>query len=251
MKIFRNSKDRNLIEEKISKFIEPLTKDFDKNQKKITEICHVGKFLSLLNNKVNINRIFEEPDFILDCGNKIIGLEHQIIINDERIEIEGFYKNLFKKVELKIEKENLNYKFLANCYLKNKLIVELSNKEKLINQIFETIIEFVNNNTIIENEVIDDILIMPHKKVRLSPNFGGWTQKIINDKIIYSAIIKKEKKISNYIDNCGKKQWLLMVIGELGETSYEMDEYLKLNIDSKFDEIYILEDFNNVLYKIK
>lgn len=75
--------------------------------------------------------------------------------------------------------------------------------------------------------------------------------KIINEEIIHSAIIKKEKKISNYIDNCGKKQWLLMVIGGLGETSYEMDEYLNLNITSEFEEIYIMEDFNNILYKIK
>lgn len=251
MKIFRNKYDRNCIEEKISNFIEPLKQDYDKNQKKIIEVCHVGKFLSLLNYDININRIFEEPDFILDYGNRIIGLEHQVIVNNEHIEIEGFYKNIFKKVELKFENENTNNKFLANCFLKNDLKIQLNNKLDLINQIFEIINEFIKSNTLIENKIIKDILILPHKKVSLSPNFGGWMQKIINEEIIHSAIIKKEKKISNYIDNCGKKQWLLMVIGGLGETSYEMNEHLNLNIISEFEEIYIMEDFNNIVYKIK
>ena len=251
MKIFRNNYNRNLLEKKVNKFIEPLRADYEKNQKKIIEICHVGKFLSLLNNEININRIFEEPDFILNDGNKIIGLEHQVIINTGKIQIEGFYKNIFQKVEIKIQNEYPEYKFLANCYLKNNLLVELSRKEYLINEIYETVIEFLRSNILNDNEIIEDILVLPHKKVRLSTNFGGWTQKFISEDVIYSAINKKEKKISNYIDNCGKRQWLLMVIGGLGETSYEMDENLKLSFDSKFDEIYIIEDFNNVLYKIK
>lgn len=251
MKIYHNNYDRNLIEKKVNIFIEPLKADYNKNQKKIIEICHVGKFLAILNNNININRIFEEPDFILDNGNKNIGLEHQVIVNNEKIELEGFYKNIFKKVEQRISKEYPNLKFLANCFLNTNLSVELNNKENLINQIFETIVEFATNNKLIENEIITDILIMPHSSISLCTNFGGWSQKFINEEIIYSAINKKEKKISNYIDNCGTKQWLLMVIGGLGETSYEMDEYLQLEINSKFEEIYILEDFNNILYKIK
>lgn len=177
MKIFRNKNDRNCIEEKISNFIEPLKQDYDKNQKKIIEICHVGKFLSLLNYDININRIFEEPDFILKYGNKIIGLEHQIIVNNECIEIEGFYKNIFKKVESKFENQNPHNKFLANCFLKNDLKIQLNNKLDLINQIFKIINEFTKSNTLIENEIINDILILPHKKVSLAPNFGGWMQK--------------------------------------------------------------------------
>ncbi|MBP0613661.1 hypothetical protein J8J42_11490 [Chryseobacterium sp. cx-311] len=251
MKIYRNTNNRNLIAEKIKPTIERLKQDDNENQKKIIEVCHVGKFLSLLDAEIYINRISEEPDFILNYGNKIIGLEHQVIVNNEIIEVEGFYKNIFQKVESKLQNETPSTNFLANCFLKEDLKVRLKDKQNLIDQVFESINEFLKHGTLIENEIIYEILTIPHKKISLCPNFGGWMQKTISEEIIISAINKKEKKLSNYIGNCGKRQWLLMVIGGVGATSYEMDEYLNLNIISKFEEIYILEDFNNILYKIK
>ena len=61
-----------------------------RNQKKIIELCHVGKFLMLLGEHSTIVRLSETPDFIVSVKGEQIGLEHQIVIDPESKEREGF-----------------------------------------------------------------------------------------------------------------------------------------------------------------
>jgi len=69
--------------------------------------------------------------------------------------------------------------------------------------------------------------------------------------LLEQAIKKKEKKISSYRENSGNIQWLLIVIGSNGESSYNMNKTIEVDIKTEFDKVYVLEDFNNKLYELK
>ena len=85
----------NLYHSLINFHLESLLVKRQRNRKKITELQHVGKFLLFFGNKIKIEKLSEQPDFILKKNQDIIGLEHQIIIDSVAEEKEGFYKNIF------------------------------------------------------------------------------------------------------------------------------------------------------------
>ena len=56
----------------INGFLSELKVDSFKNQKKILEVCHVGKFLMFFENNLQIEKLNEEPDFILTDNHTLI-----------------------------------------------------------------------------------------------------------------------------------------------------------------------------------
>ena len=255
MKILQNDKslgeNKKTLGELIDYHLEFLLPNKEKNKQKILEICHTGKFLMLLGNNFTIDQLFEKPDFILSDGNERIGLEHQILIEEDIKEKEGFFENLFIIAgnELNYDSEVPN--FLANCYLYSEINYKLNQKASIISQIKTVVKEYVLNDILIENPIIERISIMPHSHKHISPNFGAWWQRKLTAKHITDSIFKKEHKIATYKINGIDKLWLLIVIGSLGESSFEIDENLRINIVTEFDKVFILEDFNNKLYELK
>jgi hypothetical protein len=66
-------------------------------------------------------------------------------------------------------------------------------------------------------------------------------------------INNKESKRLKYISNTGlNEQWLLIVIGSLSQSSFEIDDNFDDNfsIKSGFDRIFILEDFRGRLFEL-
>ena len=92
---------------------------------------------------------------------------------------------------------------------------------------------------------------MPHSRISISGNLGSWWQKNLTIETLTKAIQKKEKLISKYKENIDKKQWLLIVIGSNGDSSFLIDRNIEYKVESKFDKVFILEDFNNRLFEIK
>lgn len=69
--------------------------------------------------------------------------------------------------------------------------------------------------------------------------------------IIKSAVRKKESLINDYILNSKTtEQWLLLVITTSPE-SYDIDNEICLDIQSKFSKIILLEDCKNKIHFIK
>jgi len=119
---------------------------------------------------------------------------------------------------------------------------------------FTIIDNYVQNNDLPENDYIENLVLMPHSKLSFDCNLGAWWQRNLNLQKLNSVIIKKESKINNYRINSGiKEQWLLVVIGSLGESSYAIEsiEALKFTFETGFDKIFLLEDFQANLYEIK
>lgn len=254
MKIIENNKsvleNKNTFGELINSHLKPLLTDRRKNQQKILEICHVGKFLMFFENNFEISKVTEEPDFILTNGTELVGLEHQILVDNKSKEREGFFKNIFDLAELELKKDNSLPNFLANCNIKPYTNFKLSEKEELISTIVRVVKKYVLTDILVENTIIESIWKMPHSGINISENLGAWWQKDLTNEILTKAVKKKERFISKYIKNSSEKQWLLIVIGSNGESSYLIDRNMKYNVKSEFDKVFVLEDFNNNLYEI-
>ena len=235
----------------ISGFIEELNIDSHKNEQKIIELHHIGKFLMFFENRYKIEKLNEEPDFIIFDNEKRIGLEHQILIDDKSKEKEGFFGNLCKLAEKELKKEKGLPNFLANIYMHPSFNGKINEKQKLVNEIFQIVKKYILTGELLENEVIDRIFSMKHSHISLSPNLGAWWQKEVNGELIINAIKKKEKKFYNYLNNTNLSQWLLIVIGSVGESSYMIENEFDLIVETKFDKVYILEDNSTNLYEIK
>ncbi|RRQ49756.1 hypothetical protein DZC72_03970 [Maribacter algicola] len=255
MRIIENNKsvfeNKKSLRKLIDSHLEPLLTERRKNQQKILEICHVGKFLMFFENDFEISKVTEKPDFILTNGTELVGLEHQILVDNKSKEREGFFKNIFDLAELELKKDNSLPNFLANCYLLPYVNFKLSEKEELIATVVRVVKKYVLTDILEENPLIERIWKMPHSGINISESLGAWWQKDLTNEILIKAVSKKEKLISKYKENSTEKQWLLIVIGSNGDSSYLIDRNIKYSVKSEFDKVFVLEDFNNNLYEIK
>ena len=230
-----------------------LTDNLSEKQK--IEICHVGKFLTLLEGKIEIVERSESPDFIISFNGEMIGLEHERIINTSN------KKNIKSKSEFffnaaKIFKTKYpGYNVLVNFWLEDlKFEWKKNEAPKLWDQIADYIYSQINKDTLgLKPEFIDDILIMNHNKVCFKYNEGPYYVNNIEKKLLFEAIQKKESKLNNYKYNSKlEKQWLLIVIGETSADSYEFEEdHDTIEIKTDYDKIFLMEDFNCKLREIK
>ncbi len=234
----------------INPFLPSLNTDSSRNHDKILELCHVGKFLTYLEDDFRIEKVSERPDFLIKSNNQLIGLEHHRILDQKSREREGYFENLIRLTEKQIQKDNDTPNFLANCYIKDSAEIRLDKKSELVSILKSVVKEYVLNNCFIENPIIESISKMPHSKINLVSNLGAWVQKTLTKDILENAIKKKEAKIEQYRENSVKTQWLLIVIGSLKESSYELTENFEFEYNSKFDRLFLMEDFNGTLFEI-
>lgn len=239
------SKNYELLGELINEHL-----NLNTDKQKTLEICHAGKFLMFFDN-LKIHKVTEKPDFILINGNEKIGLEHQIIVETKSKEKEGFFENIFSQAEIELKDDKKLPNFLASCYIKPYINFKLNEKKYLIKIIKKVIEEYVLYENFIENPIIESISIQPHSQKNIYANMGAWWQKNITLEVLENSIKKKETKISSYKETGINIQWLLLVIGGSGDSSFEMDKDLKLEMKTKFDKIFVLEDLRNMLYELK
>lgn len=251
MKRITNSKTIQENKLRLSSLIDPFQKELDpKNDKKGIELRHVGKFLMLLDSNFKIESLNETPDFIITDSQIKIGLEHQVIVDPKFKEKEGYFENLCRLAEIELKKDRKLPNFIANIHIYTTAKIKMNEKNKLIKKICSIIKNYVLNNELIENEIIERINTSEHDRILLSSNLGAWFQNYIDTEILINAIQKKERKIDKYISKTNLEQWLLLVIGGTGESSYLYDNNFKIKLESKFKKVYLLEDFYNNLYEI-
>lgn len=237
----------------IEPHIQLLNAELKRDRKKIVELCHVGKFLMLYGSNLKIETLFEEPDFIIKNNDTLIGLEHQIIINEKEKCNEGMIETLFEQIEIEFQKQKLFPNILINCWLNSNYYIRINEKENLKNEIKKIIETYVTKGFLMKHPLFNDISSMPHSQININANFGCWWQARITEKLVLNAISKKEKKLKEYRKNTDANiaQWLLLVINTSGKSSYSILENLEVNVASDFDKIFILEDLNTSLYEVK
>jgi hypothetical protein len=239
-----------LINEPLKK-LDTSDKDYDK---KVLEICHVGKFLMLLNSGYQISDLREQPDFIIKTlDNIIVGLEHEILVDSGHKKIEGSFADIVKTTEELFRERHPETKLLANIYVNtNKKIIK-KDKPIHVETLLSIIEDSVFRNRFEKNDLVHNITWHKHSGLNFSCNPGGWCQQSLHSNTVIESIHKKERKRLDYIKNTGiKEQWLLIVIGSLSQSSYEIDSRFdhNLSFNSGFNRIFIMVDFREKLFEL-
>lgn len=235
----------------IDGFIPELMEDEYKNKQKIIELCHVAKLLDNLDTEAYIEEMSESPDFLINYQNRSIGVELKRLTEDSQREYEGFFETIFLNAEKELKKETPISNILANCWLYSNINYNTHQKKEYIQLVIKVIKEFVKKGVLIKNTLIEDIRIMPHSDIVLCPNFGGWLQKYLSNDILQTFIRDKETRLLSQYRQNSKEIWLLVIIGGMNTSSYQIDESISYYLETKFDRVYLLEDFYNNLYQIK
>ncbi len=240
------------IEKAISNSLYNLNSYNSTDRQKQLEICQFGKMLATYFPDFFIDEVREKPDFIISDGKKRIAVEHQTIVNPIIKSKQGFYENIFQLVERDLQTDNSLPNFLAVCYLKSNLKFKNTDKQLISNLIKETVKEFVLNGILVENPLIMKIIKMPNSHKNLHANFGAFMRYKVDAKILKDFILKKENKVQTYRQNTEMEQWLLLVTGGVAEYWYEVEIPIEnLDLKSSFDKIFLMSDFDNILYELK
>ena len=224
--------------------------DYDK---KVLELCHIGKFLVLLNENYSITEVREKPDFIISDTYNSVGVEHEILVRDNYKKQEGSIKQLFKQAERAFTIKYPGKNLLINIFIKKGFPIFKKNQTNLLVENINILIaDYLDYGILPENELVDDIFAMPHHQLNFEPNEGAWGQATLTEDLLKNAIEKKEKLLKTYIDNSGTKdQWLVIVIGSMGKSSLQMNNNINSVKESGFARIYLLEDFNGEIVRLK
>jgi polyhydroxyalkanoate synthesis regulator phasin len=236
---------------KINSHLQGLDKSKKDDNQKILELCQIGKLLATYFNDFEITRVTEKPDFIISNGQEHYGLEHELILDTKAKSQEGFYENICKKVEASLENDPSVPNVLVNLYLKDNLCFKINDKNSLIEKLTELVKQFVLTGELEANEIVSHANKMKHSQKSVNANFGAYWQKTITKDLILEYVSKKENKISTYRQKTDLRQWLVLVIGGVGQSSFEVNELLNFDITSDFDKIFLYEDFDNKLYELK
>lgn len=193
------------------------------NNKKTTEICHIGKFIMLLNESVSIFRLSESPDCLLNTNQGIIGLEHQIIVNKSLREQEGCFETIIRSVEQNLLADSSIPNFFANCDILPTANYSLSEKSEVIKTVTNVFKEYIIYDRNIPNPYVENIRLQKYSSKGISIRSNSFGPPL-SPSIIKQAILKKEEKLEQYIRNCNSPIWLLLVTGNLKNSSYYIED---------------------------
>lgn len=223
-------------------------------RKEVLEICHVGKFLVVLDKEINLLEKAKppKPDFIIECAGEKIGLEVERVFNLEEVQNIKSKQGLFEKAAHEFENSNPNVNVMVNFWTIEGFEFEGNDKKSLIAEINSFVFETVNGNKPVYPSFIEKADFMPHSQVNFNFNEGGYSSEDISDLTLNEAIQKKEAKFNQYKLNTGlDRQWLLLVSG-IGLDSFNIENVeLPKEIESQFEHIYLLEDFEARVTEIK
>jgi hypothetical protein len=220
----------------------------------VLETCHVAKFLSQLDEGIEMVQKFEKPDFIIRNQNRKIGLEHETLVHTDSKIKEGSFGDLVNELQKEYSKRHPDQKLMLTIYPQPYLAFRKVDKPGILEKMIQLIENYIKSNQLPENDYLDRLFLMPHSRLSFNCNLGGWWQRYLDINSLNEAIIKKEKKVNEYRLNSGiKEQWLLIVVGGVGESSYVVDsiESIQGCFKAKFDKVFLLEDFQANLYEIE
>jgi len=236
---------------KINSHLNGLDKSKKDDKQKILELCQIGKLLATYFNDFEITQVIEKPDFIISNGQTQFGLEHELILDSKAKAQEGFYENICEKVEVNLENDPSVPNVLVNLHLKDNLSFKINDKTDLITRLTELDKHFILTGELYDNDIVNNAHRMKHTQKSVNANFGAYWQKAITKDLILEYVSKKESKISAYRQNTKLPLWLVLIIGGVGQSSFEVNELLNIELTTDFHKVFLYEDFDNKLYELK
>ena len=235
--------------------INPILDNFDLNKQETLEVCQIGKFAYKIDSDI---RIVDKPqppnpDFIIELNDSLIGLEHTQILTEDA---QRYFriKTLLDYAEQIFEQKYPNINVHATISVQNdEWNYKQKNKPKLAEQIADYV-QWTRLETDFElPEKITNIKTSRHSQVSFSYKEKNWQAEYLTRERLKSEIEKKEFKISGY--KTSEKQltglWLVLLIGSLSSVSYELNESENYEMESEFDRVYLMADFDAKILRVK
>lgn len=247
--------DSQIEKEGLGKIINPIIDKYNLSQKERLEVCQIGKFVYKIDSEINIIDKPEppRPDFIIKYRSKLVGLEHTRIFtknadNYNRTKSiidysETIYKKMFPEDKvhgiISVNNDNLEYK---------------QNEKKAIATEIANYVNCVKNQIKVEKpKYIEDVRTTIHSKISFSYKEKNWEAEYLPKERLEEAIRNKEEKLSIYQKDEKEisEYWLVLSIGSLSSASYELNENENYKMDSKFNRVYLMADFDATIVRIK
>ncbi len=221
-------------------------------EKEVLEVCHLANFIISYDESLKIIEKRESPDFVVEHHGNQIGLEIERLFNLDEVQNIKSKQDLFKKAAISFEAKHPEIKILANFWLNDGFTFRGNEKGLLIEEITDFTYELISGNKPTYPIYIKDVDIMKHSRVSLNFNEGAYMVDDLPPENLIEAINKKEAKVTEYKANTGfDSQWLLLVSGIGSESFGIKDVELPTKIKSQFEHIFLLEDFDARVTKIK
>ena len=235
--------------------IYPLLNNKTLGKKESLEICQIGKFVYLIDSDMKIIEKTNPPlpDFLLLNNSSLIGLEHTRIIS-ENADTTLKISNLVDYASKVFEKKYPNQPVFASIeFREDKFKFKQEDKKRLATLIADVVYCILSGNYVELPNFLSEIKTQKHTKVSFSFKERNWQPKPLSLSRLESEIRKKEKKIPFY-NSTDKKLteiWLVLLIGSLTSKSYEIDHNIEYKIDSKFDRVYLMSDYEGEIIRVK
>lgn len=235
--------------------INPILDNFDLNKQETLEVCQIGKFAYKIDTDI---RIIDKPqppnpDFIIELNDKFIGLEHtQILTKDAQRYFR--VKTLLDYAKQTFEQKYPNTDVHATISVQNdEWNYSQNDKSKLAEQIADYVQWTRLEKDFELPEKITKIRTTSHSQVSFSYKEKNWQSEYLTRERLKTAIQKKESKILGY--KTSEKDlaefWLVLLVGSLSSVSYELNESENYQMESRFDRVYLMADFDAKILRIK
>ena len=239
---------------KLGNIINPILDNFDLNKQETLEVCQIGKFAYKIDSDI---RIVDKPqppnpDFIIELNDNLIGLEHTQILTEDA---QRYFrvKTLLDYAEQIFEQKYPNINVHATISVQNdEWNYSQRDKPKLAEQIADYV-QWTRLEMDFElPEKITNIKTTRHSQVSFSYKEKNWQAEYLTRERLKSEIEKKESKILGY--KTSEKQltelWLVLLIGSLSSVSYELNESENYEMESEFDRVYLMADFDAKILRV-
>jgi len=219
--------------------------DSDKKKTK-DELFILAKFIIEFSESLEIvEGIRECPDFIVQLGEKRIGIElSQIILDSKDKQKRGTIKKVFNRVEEVLNKGNNNLMHNGIYEVKfNPVEITGKNSSKIVDELK---LLFEKKLTTTPQFIKSVRMTCPHNSIVFSQD-EGWVVGQFDQKSLEEAIKKKEEKLKKYEAGTTQEQWLLLFtsgIGKSGDFSFIDCETLTKKYESSFIRIFLFESFS-------
>ncbi|WCC43003.1 hypothetical protein PJJ26_04025 [Tenacibaculum finnmarkense] len=239
----------------LEKIINSIIEKYDLEKKEILEVCQIGKFVYKIDTEIKIIEKPQppSPDFIISHKDKKIGLEHTQIITEDASRYFKI-KTLLEYSEQIFESKYPNINVHATISILND---QLDYKQNEKAELAEKIADFVQLTRMKSEfdcpDYITGIRTTKHSQVSFSYKEKNDQAKYLTRERLQKEILKKESKIPNYKKSEFEltEYWLTLLIGSLSSVSYELNEMENYEMESKFDRVYLMTDFDAKIIRIK
>lgn len=240
-----------LVKKELLQIVEPFFSE-ELDPKKQSELSHLAKFILSYDKTISILRLHESPDFIIFYQNKNIGVEVRQLLT-KRAESIRYIQKLFDDAAKAYKQQFPQEKVHVNFHLAEGFNYKKREKGALINFIVDYVHNELNKISSPVPPFIKSYDLQPYSDVSFSYNDGAYSAETLLDEVVLESIEDKEAKIEDYIAASGtEKQWLLLVNKEAGSNSFDTEDFDgNLGIETKFEHIFLLKDFDMQFVEIK